>query len=90
LRLDLSAPVRGLGAKSKETLLQRLSVEGFSHPCAEEQPVSEIRLMERSLERIQQRVDWALTSVAKEIAAVKQRLHKKVRGPHRDGEPQTR
>jgi hypothetical protein len=78
LRLNLSAPVRGLGAKSKETLLERLRSEGFCHPVSNEQPVSEIRLLERSLERIQRRVDWALGSVAKEISVLKQRLRKKV------------
>jgi Bacterial RNA polymerase, alpha chain C terminal domain/Sigma-70, region 4 len=76
LRLDLSAPVRGLGAKSKASLLNRLSLKGFSHPGVEETQPSEIRLLQSSLERIQRRVDWALGSVAKEIAAVKQRLRK--------------
>jgi hypothetical protein len=89
LTLDLSAPVRGLGAKSKDTLLQCLRQNGFAHPSSEGHPLSEIRLMERSLERIQRRVDRALTSVAKEIAALKQRLHKRVRGPHH-GAPQLR
>ena len=84
LRLDLSTPVRGLGAKSRETLLERLRVEGFSHPGAKEPPVSEIHLLERSLERIQRRVELALGSVSKEIAALKQRLNKKVGGPQPD------
>ena len=83
-RLDLSAPVRGLGAKSKASLLKRLSLKGFSHPGVEEASAPEIRLLERSLERIQRRVEWALGSVAREMAAVKQRLHKRVGCPTGD------
>ena len=77
LRLDLSAPVRGLGARSKKMLVEKLSLEGFSHPGAEEQPVSEIRWLERRLERIQRRVDLALGAVTKEISAAKQRLRRR-------------
>jgi hypothetical protein len=77
LRLDLSAPVRGFGARSKKMLVEKLSSEGFSHPAAEEQPVSEIRWLERRLERIQRRVDLALGAVTKEISAAKRRLHRR-------------
>jgi len=77
MRLDLSAPVRGLGAKSKEALLEKLSIKGFCHPSAKQQPVSEIRLLERSLDRIQRRVDWVFGAVTKEISAVKQRLRRR-------------
>jgi hypothetical protein len=80
-RLDLSAPVRGLGAKSKAFLMKRLSLKGFSHPGAEQASTPEIRLLERSLERIQRRVERALGSVSKEMAAVKQRLHRRVGSP---------
>ena len=65
--------MRGLGARGKKALLEKLILAGFPHP-GPEQPVSEFRLIERSLERIQRRVDRALGSVAREIAAVKQRL----------------
>jgi hypothetical protein len=77
-RLDLSAPVRGLGRKSKASLLKRLSLKGFCPPGVEDESAPEIRLIERSLERIQRRVERALGSVSKEMAAVKQRLHKRV------------
>jgi hypothetical protein len=77
IRLDLSAPVRGLGAKSKRALLEKLRTEGFCHPGAKDPPVSEFRLLERSLERIQRRVDSAFGAVTKEISAVKQRLRRR-------------
>jgi nucleotidyltransferase/DNA polymerase involved in DNA repair len=78
LRLDLSSFVRGMGRKTKEELLNRLQHAGFHHPMLDEQPVSEIRILERSLERMQGRIDEALGAVAKEIRLVKQRLRKRV------------
>jgi hypothetical protein len=77
MRLDLSAPVRGLGAKSKRALLDRLRTEGFCHPRAKDPPGSEFRMLERSLERIQRRVDSAFGALTKEISAVKQRLRRR-------------
>ena len=74
--LDLSRPVRGLGAKSKKLLLEKLGNNGFRHPGAKVPPVSEFRLLERSLERIQRRVDWAFGAMTKEISAVKQKLRR--------------
>ena len=44
----------------------------------DEQPASEIRILERSLERMQGRIDEALSAVAKEIRLVKQQLRKRV------------
>jgi hypothetical protein len=80
LRLDIQAPIRGLGRKAKEELLTRLDDVGLAHPLAG-QP-SEIRMLERSLERIEERVDAALGSVAKEIRSARQRLRKlKARAP---------
>jgi hypothetical protein len=77
MRLDLSAPLRGLGTKSKKMLLEKLGTEGFCHPRAKEPPVAEFRLLERSLERIQRRVDRAFGAVTKEISAVKQKLRRR-------------
>jgi hypothetical protein len=76
LRLDLSTPVRGLGHKSKQSLIERLTLWGFSHPLAGHRP--EIHLLERSLDRLQRSVELALVAVAKEIALVKQRLRRKL------------
>lgn len=80
LRLDIQTPIRGLGRKAKEELLTKLDDAGLAHPSAG-QP-SEIRMLERSLERIEERVDAALGSVAKEIRSARQRLRKlKARAP---------
>ena len=74
LRLDIQAPIRGLGRKAKQELLTRLDDAGLAHPLAG-QP-SEIRMLERSLARIEERVDSALGLVAKEIRSARQRLRK--------------
>jgi hypothetical protein len=78
LKLDLTGSVRGLGPKSKDELLGRLARAGFHHPAIEEQPASEIKIIERSLERMQSRIDSALGAVAKEIRMVRQRLRKRM------------
>jgi len=77
LRLDLSSSARGLGGKTKDELFRKLERAGFRHPAMDEERVSEIRSVERSLERIQGRIDRALGAVAKEIQLVRQRLRKK-------------
>jgi hypothetical protein len=84
LRLDLSRTVRGLGRKTKGELVARLERAGFSHPSIEARPASEIRTLEKSLERMQSRIDKALGAVAKEIGLVRQRLRKNA-----DGRPAT-
>ena len=76
LELDLSCPVRGLGRKTKDELMTVIGRAGFRHPALEQQPASEIRVLERSLERMQGRVEAALGAIAKEIRLLKQRLHK--------------
>jgi hypothetical protein len=74
LRLDIRAPIRGLGRKAREELCTKLDDAGLAHPLAG-QP-SEIRMLERSLARIEERVDSALGSVAKEIRSARERLRK--------------
>jgi hypothetical protein len=78
LHLDLASTVRGLGRKTRIELLNRLEAFGFIHPSLDGQPASEIRVLERSLERMQDRIDKALGIVAKEIGLVKQRLRKTI------------
>jgi DNA-directed RNA polymerase alpha subunit len=78
LGLDLSSPVRGLGRKTKDELLTALERTGFRHPADKQEPGSEIRILERGLERIQCRVEAALGAVAKEIQLLRQRLRKVV------------
>ena len=76
LALDLGSSVRGLGRKTKEELLTALELSGFRHPALEQQPPSEIQVLERSLDKMQTRVDAALASISKEIRILKQRLRK--------------
>jgi hypothetical protein len=76
LALDLSSGIRGLGRKTQDELLISLERAGFRHPALEQQPATEIRLLERSLERMQSRVEAALGAVAKEIRVLRLRLRK--------------
>lgn len=76
LALDLSSSVRGLGRKTRDELLTALVQTGFRRPAQEQEPGSEMRLLERSLERMQDRVEAALGVVAKEIRLIRQRLRK--------------
>lgn len=76
LALDLGTAVRGLGRKTKDELLAALERGGFRHPALESQPASEIQTLERSLDRMQLRVDAALGAVAKEIRLLKVKLKK--------------
>ena len=76
LALDLGASVRGLGRKTKEELLMALELGGFRHPALEQHPASEIQNLERSLDKMQTRVDAALIAISKEIRLLKQRLRR--------------
>jgi len=76
LGLNLASPVRGLGRKTKDELLAALERCGYHHPAGERQPPSDIRVLERSLERMQVRVEAALGAVTREIELVKLRLRK--------------
>src|SRR4051794_9716 len=66
LRLDLAQPIRGLGRKAKDELMEKLAEAGYSLP-GEEQLASEISMLERSLARIEERVDVALAAIAKDL-----------------------
>ena len=68
--------MRGLGRKTKNELLAALERGGIRHPALESQPASEIQTLERSLDRMQLRVDAALGAVAKEIRLLKIKLKK--------------
>jgi hypothetical protein len=75
LRLDLDQPVRGLGKLAKEELLAKLESAGFTHPAAA-QPAAEITRLDRTLERLEHRIDSALGALSKEIRAARHRLRR--------------
>jgi hypothetical protein len=75
LRLDLDRPVRGLGKLAKEELLVKLERAGSPHP-SDSEPSGEITRLERHLERMQRRLDLALSSISKELRAARQRLRR--------------
>jgi hypothetical protein len=78
LELDLSSTIRGLGRTTREELLTRLESAGFEHPAMESQPASEMQLIERRLERMQQRIERALGTVAQEVLLVRKKLHQTI------------
>jgi hypothetical protein len=86
LRLDLGLPIRGLGRKAKEDLFERLAEAGFSHP-ADAQRASEVTLIERSLQRIEERVDGTFAAIAKELRVARQRLRRLKSGPTEPSAP---
>lgn len=75
LGLDLARPIRGLGRKAKEDLFERLADAGFPHPEAE-QRASDLSTIERSLERIEERVDLTLAAIGRELRAARSRLRR--------------
>lgn len=78
LRLDLSGWVRGIGPKTKTEVLTALRSSGLQHPELDEPRDSEIRSLDRRLERMHGRINAALGAVAREIATVRRRLRKRM------------
>ena len=74
LLLDLSGPLRGIGRKTREEVLAVLERHGFRHPVINEKPVADMKVLERSLERIEERIDSALGAVTREIRMLRRRL----------------
>jgi hypothetical protein len=75
LRLDLARPVRGLGKLAREELLTKLESAGFAHPSSA-LPASEITRLDRSLERIELRIDAVLGALSREIRAARHKLRR--------------
>jgi hypothetical protein len=75
LRLDLSGS-RGIGRKTRGEVLAALRNSGLPLPKLDDPSPSEIRSLDRSLERMHGRISAALGAVAKEIALVQKRLRK--------------
>ena len=78
LRLDMTGSVRGLGRKTKQELLAALELAGFRHPMLEEQPVAEVHLLERSLKRIEDKLEIALAGVGKELHFLRRTIRKRL------------
>jgi hypothetical protein len=74
LRLDVNAQIPGLGRKSLTDVLSKLEEAGVPHPAAPRP--SEIMLLERNLERIQERLDIVVGAVTKEIRMAKARIRR--------------
>jgi hypothetical protein len=84
LSMDLSVG-RGMGHKTLEEVRAALRSSGFPHPELDEPLDTEIRSLNRSLERLQGRVTSALEAVTKEISQVQKRLRKRLHAREVEG-----
>jgi len=74
LQLDLSGTLPRVGGKSRMEVLVALQSAGFRHPSLDRDPLAGVTSLARSLERMQDRINVALRSVAKELNVVQRQL----------------
>lgn len=74
LQLDMSGPVPRVGGKTRMEVLVALQGAGFRHPALDRGPMPGVTSLARSLERLQERINVALRSVAKEVSVVQRQL----------------
>ena len=74
LQLNLSGSVPRVGGKTKIEVLVGLQAAGFRHPAFDRGPVEGVTSLARSLDRMQERINFALRSVAKEVGVVQRQL----------------
>ena len=74
LQLNLSGSVPRVGGKTKMEVLAALQAAGFRHPAFDRGPVEGVTSLARSLDRMQDRINVALRSVAREVSMVQRQL----------------
>jgi hypothetical protein len=74
LRLNLAGSTPRVGEKTKMEVMAALQAAGFRHPALDRGPVEGVTSLARSLDRMQNRIDLALRSVAKEVSVVQRQL----------------
>lgn len=74
LQLNLSGSVPRVGGKTKMEVLVALQTAGFRHPAFDRGPLEGVTSLARSLDRMQDRINVALRSVAKEVSVVQRQL----------------
>ena len=74
LQLDLSGSLPRIGGKSRMEVLVALQGAGFRHPSLDRDPAAGVTSLAKSLERMQDRINVALRSVAKEVSVVQRQL----------------
>ena len=73
-KLDLTQSLRQIGSKGKMEVFAALERSGFRHPAMDAAPSAEVSHLTRSLERLKTRIHKTLSSVAREINALQERL----------------
>lgn len=74
LQLDMSGVVARLGEKTRVEVLVALQSAGFRHPALDRGPMVGVSGLARRLDRMQERINVALRSVAKEVSVVQRQL----------------
>ena len=74
LRLDLSGSLPRVGGKTRVEVVAALQRAGFRHPALDRGAVPGITSVSRRLERMQERINLALRSVAKEVGVIQRQL----------------
>lgn len=74
LQLDMSGPVPRVGSKTRMEVLVALQRAGFRHPALHQGSTAGVAGLARSLDRMQERINAALRSVAKEVNLVQRHL----------------
>lgn len=74
LQLNMSRPVPRLGGKTRMEVLVALRTAGFRHPALDRDPMAGMPGLARRLDRMQERINGALRSVASEISVVQRQL----------------
>ncbi len=74
LGLDLSASLPRLGGKTRVEVLVALERAGFRHRALDRGAAAGITSVSRRLDRMQERINLALRSVAKEVGLVQRQL----------------
>jgi DNA-directed RNA polymerase alpha subunit len=78
LQLDLAGPVRRIGRKTQSEVLAALRRSGLRHPALDRRRDSEMKTLDRSLDRLQNKISAALGTITKEIATVQKKVRKRL------------
>jgi hypothetical protein len=82
LRVDLLGPARGIGPKTRSEVVRALQNSGFRYAGTDEPSDSDIRRLDHSLKRMNDRINAALAAVAREIAIIQKRLRRQNEAGH--------
>src|SRR5207237_9790467 len=74
LQRDMSGSMPRVGGKTRMEVLAALQSAGYRHAALNRGPMAGVTSLARSLERMQERINVALRTVAKEVSVVPRQL----------------